>query len=103
MSKRLAANFGHMDNLSQASIDELCAVERIGERRAEVIRDELRHLLPLIDRLQKQGWRWTDENYGKTAVDLADLPLSGETVVITGSVPGYGRDEVNDLIERLGG
>ena len=68
-----------------------------------MIRDELRHLQPLIDRLQKQGWRWTDENYGKTAADLADLPLSGETVVVTGSVPEYGRNEVNDLIERLGG
>jgi DNA ligase (NAD+) len=102
MSKRLAAHFGHMDNLRVASIDELCAVEGIGERRAEVIRDELRHLDPLIERLKAQGWRWTDENYGVSPADRGALPLVGETVVVTGAVPGFDRNGVTDLIERLG-
>lgn len=102
MSKRLAAHFGTLEALRDAYEAKLVEVEGIGDRRAVVIRAELSALDPLLDRLVAQGWNTFDENHGVER-DEADLPLAGETVVVTGSVPGYGRNEVNDLIERLGG
>lgn len=102
MSKRLAAHFGTLDNLRGAYENRIVEVEGIGPRRATVIRAELSALDPLLDRLVAQGWNTVDENYGVVR-DETNLPLAGETVVVTGSVPGYGRNEVNDLIERLGG
>lgn len=102
MSKRLAAHFGTLDALRSAYESRLVDVEGIGDRRAAVIRSELSAIDPLLDRLANQGWNTVDENHGVVR-DTTDLPLAGETVVVTGSVPGFGRNEVNDLIERLGG
>jgi DNA ligase (NAD+) len=103
MSKRIAAHFGTLDAIRSADTTALCEVEGIGDRRAEVIRAELDALAPLLDELTAQGWNTLDENYGVAKADPADLPLSGETVVVTGSVPGFDRTGVTDLIERLGG
>lgn len=102
MSRRMAKHFGTLDALRAATEDDLTAVEGIGARRAATIHAELAELAPVLDTLTRQGWNTIDEHYGTEAHE-GELPLSGETVVVTGSVPGYGRNEVRDLVERLGG
>ena len=34
---------------------------------------------------------------------VEDGPLSGKTIVVTGTLEGFSRDEAKDAIERLGG
>jgi DNA ligase (NAD+) len=37
------------------------------------------------------------------AEDAASLPLSGKTIVVTGTLPTLGRTEAEELIAKLGG
>ncbi|MBN9214158.1 MAG: NAD-dependent DNA ligase LigA [Microbacterium sp.] len=102
--RRLAAHFGSLDALLNASTDDLLAVEGIGPERAAVIslgiaKNE-RVIRALID-LGVTSETERDENAGVAV-------LAGMSVVVTGSTKGtkleaYGRNEMNELIERHGG
>ena len=98
MSRRLARHFVTMDALCKAGIADLCAVEGVGPERAETIQGELVELRSVIDRLSGLGVNLTEP------MEQADsAPLSGKTVVVSGSVPGLTRIQANEWIERLGG
>lgn len=112
MSRRLASHFGSMAALQAASIDELAGVDGIGPVKAPAIVDELAALAPVIDRLETigvdlggTGGVASDEPGGPG--HAAERPLAGLAVCVTGAMTGplasLSRDEVNELIERLGG
>jgi DNA ligase (NAD+) len=83
-------------------LDQLQEVDGIGTEKALVIRAELAELSPVIDRLIALGITGTEAE-----VVSAAAPLSGKTVVVTGSMvgalAGRSRNEVNELIEANGG
>jgi DNA ligase (NAD+) len=99
MCRRIAEHFGSMDALRQATVDELAAVEGIGEVRAESILAELAELAEVIERLAACGVRMDEP----VAAKPAGGALAGKRVCVTGSVPGLNRDEAHALVERLGG
>ncbi|WTQ62868.1 NAD-dependent DNA ligase LigA (plasmid) [Streptomyces sp. NBC_00158] len=117
MSRRIAAHFGSMAAIRAADAETLAGVDGIGTEKARVIEAELLDLAPLLDKLQAQqvGTQITepqgltpnapDEDEDETAA--ADGPLTGEAVVVTGSMTGplaaLSRNEVNELVERAGG
>lgn len=53
-----------------------------------------------VRELQKIG---IDPKVEKTEVDPAQLPLSGQSIVVTGSLSTLGRTEIEELIANLGG
>jgi len=102
VAKKLAAGVKNIDNLSKAGIDELTAIDEIGQRIAESIieyfsKDE--HLKQ-IDLLKSAGLRFEIE---EKVIELASDKLIGKTFVISGVFESYSRDELKDLIEANGG
>lgn len=97
----LADHFGHLDKLAAASEEELQEVEGVGE---EVARSLLSFFQgdsgkKLIARLRAAGLNFMQPKR-KVATDS---PLSGKTVVVTGTLQSMGRKEAQDLIISLGG
>lgn len=94
----LAKEFKTLDNLAEATVDQLAAVDGIGEVGAESIAawfsDEQNQ--QLLEDFRQQGvW---PKDYKQQVGEL-----SGERVVVTGSIPGYTREEGFELIRAHGG
>jgi DNA ligase (NAD+) len=99
MCKRLAGVFQTMDALLAAGIEDLAAVDGVGEVRATSIKAELDELRGVIERLAKSGVNMLEPQEDK----IEGGALEGKRVCVTGSVPGLNRDEAHALVERLGG
>lgn len=99
MGRRLAAHFRTLDALRAATVDDLAAVDGVGPERAATIRAGLTAMSDVIDRLVAAGVTTALAETG----DAGTGPLSGKTVVVSGSVPGLTRTEANEWVEKLGG
>ena len=80
----------------------MTAVDDIGPISAKCVFDYFRQekTLALIQKLKEAGVNMAQEVKTVTA---DDLPLSGNTVVITGTLPGMSREEAAQLIQDNGG
>ena len=103
LSRSIAKAFRTMDAVRQASIADLMEVEKIGQVKAAMIFEELRELAPVLDRLAEMGIHPVEEEQAAASTAGAELPLTGRTVVVSGTVPGYSRTEAQILVEKLGG
>ena len=97
--KILAARFQTLENLQNATLEELTAVDDIGEITARNILDwraspQSRHL---IDRLREAGVNMTAAEQG------SDRRFEGMTFVLTGTLEKFTRDEASEMIEARGG
>ena len=97
--KILAARFQTLENLQNATLEELTAVDDIGEITARSILDwmaspQSRHL---IDRLREAGVNMTAAEQG------SDRRFEGMTFVLTGTLEKFTRDEASEMIEARGG
>jgi len=95
----LAKRFGSIEALSEASKDELMAIEAIGPKIADSIlaffsQEENRRI---IQGLKDAGVIL--EEKAKTK----ELPLSGKEFVITGRLESFSRQEAEEKIKDLGG
>jgi len=102
VAKKLAAYFKIIDNLAAASIEELSAVEEIGERIALSVKDYFdneKHKEE-IQKLKSQGLQFIIE---EKEVKLASESLSGKTFIISGVFANFSRDELTNIIEQNGG
>jgi DNA ligase (NAD+) len=92
------------DRLREASVDELTAVYGIGGVVAESIRrfftDE--HTRDTLHRLLEAGVSAEAPAAG-APVEPVEGPLSGMTLVVTGTLPGFSRQEAEDAIRAAGG
>lgn len=97
----LAKRFKNIESLIAASKEEIETVHEIGPRIAESVYDFFRTKsnLLMIKKLQSAGLNFTaDEIEGS-----ASNKLEGLTFVVTGTLEKYKREEVEELIESLGG
>jgi DNA ligase (NAD+) len=95
----LASHFGSMDAIMESPEDELQAAEEVGPKVARSIRrffDEPRNR-ELVERLRSAGLRFTHEKK-RTGGTLA-----GKTFVLTGTLPGWTREDAKAAIEAAGG
>jgi DNA ligase (NAD+) len=98
----LARAFGHMDKMMEAVYEEITAVPEIGEKMARSIiaffqEDRNRQL---IDKLKAAG---VNMHSLENIADHQNKRLEGLTFVLTGTLEKYKRNEVKEIIERLGG
>lgn len=99
-AKSVMETFGTMENLQNASTEELTAVNDIGEVSAVCIREFFAEEKNrrILERLKEYG-----VNLTAAAQERIASPLTGKTVVVTGTLPTLGRREAAALIERYGG
>ena len=97
----LAAAFGHLDRVSSASEDQLASVSGIGPVIAASVaayfRDP-RHMAT-IDKLRAAGVNFV----GPEPVESSSQVLAGKSVVVTGTLVGFNREEAELAIKGRGG
>src|SRR4030095_3806486 len=96
----LAKHFKNIDNLINASKDEIEKIYEIGPRIAESVYDFFHNKgnLQIIEKFKKAGLKLKEDPGSQ-----ASNKLEGLTFVITGTLEKYKREEVQDIIESLGG
>lgn len=100
VAKKLAHALKNLDALLAASFEELVAIEEIGDRIAQSIRDYFSNLenLEMLARLQAAGLRFEVEQKEAAGDTLADA-----SIVVSGVFERMSRDELKALIESYGG
>ena len=96
----LAEKFGTLDRLLEAEAEDLQQTEEIGPKMPERILRFLRResTREVIEKLRDAGVNTEHES------EVEEHPeFAGRTFVVTGSLENYTRDEIQDLIESLGG
>ena len=99
----LAGHYTDLEALANASVEELQRLEGIGPNIAQAIVDWFARQAnrQVLEKL-KQAGVWPQ---AETRQDGPGVPqiLQGKTFVITGTLPGFTRDEAKDFIEARGG
>jgi DNA ligase (NAD+) len=98
----LAQHFGSMDALLAAPLEELESIHEIGGAIARSVHEFLHspYGQKTIEDLRAAG---VDMTAPRRAAASADGPLSGKSVVVTGSLEKYSRDQAHALITAHGG
>jgi len=99
----LAEHFGSMDTLCEASVQELSEINEIGPIIAQSVYDFLHseHGRHVVGELKKLGVNMTGPV--RSADKKTAGKLAGKTLVVTGTLTRYTRDEIKDLIAQHGG
>ena len=95
----LASKFGTLEALSNASSEDISAIENFGEVTAEYVVDFFSHQQnrELCDRLAAAGVLTVD-----ISAPVGDL-FASKSFVLTGTLPTMSRDEASALIKKNGG
>ena len=102
VAKRLARAFGNIDALMSATLEQLTAVEEIGERIAASViayfaNDAHR---TLVARLKEAGVKF---ELGEETLQARTTILQGKSIVISGVFSRHSRDEYKEMVESNGG
>lgn len=97
-AKILAKNYLNIDNLIQASYDDLIKVKDIGEVIAKSVVEYFQNNRQLIEELKEHNINMS--YLGKTNVNEN---FAGKTFVLTGTLSSITRNEAKEKIEELGG
>ncbi len=99
-ARALATEFGSLDAIMSASTERLAAVEGVGPTIAAALTEwfTVDWHCAIVDKWRAAGVRMADERD-------AGVPrtLEGLTVVVTGSLPGFSRDDAKEAIVSRGG
>ena len=98
----LASAFGSIDAIAEASEEQLTTVEEIGPVVAAAVASWFREPVnrELVRRLQDAG---VNTEAPRAAEVAGDSPFAGKTVVLTGRLEGFTRDEAAALVLALKG
>ena len=102
-ARALAQHLGSMQRVREATTEELAAVEGVGPVIAESVREWFDREgnewhLRIVDQWAADGVRMEDERD-----ESVEQTLAGLTVVVTGSLDGFSRDETKEAILARGG
>jgi len=99
----LARELGHLDRIASASQEELVAVDGVGPILAQSVQEFFARPrnLEVIEKLRKAGVNF--EGPVRATVPEEEQTLAGLTVVLTGGLERFSRDEAQAEIEARGG
>lgn len=98
-AKLLCDRFGNLDNIINATAEEIAQIDGFGEIMAESVSQAFKepHRLEIIERLKSYG---VNVSYEKVQVDNR---FEGKTFVLTGTLPTLKRAQAKEIIESFGG
>jgi DNA ligase (NAD+) len=104
VAELLALEFGTIDALQSASVERLAQAHGIGQERAESIYGFFQSNAgrKAIDDLRGLGVKLTESARPQPA-SSGRTNLAGKTLVVTGTLTRYSREEIEGLIKGLGG
>jgi len=109
-ARDLARHFGRMQRVMDASVEALQQVPDVGPVVAQSIQSFFAqpHNREVVEQLRAAGLGWPEsdglvDGSGDPSATQAALPLSGKTLVLTGTLPTLTREEAKALIEAAGG
>ena len=99
-ARALATEFGSLDAIRAASTEQLAAVEGVGPTIAAAVTEwfTVDWHRAIVDKWRAAGMRMADER--DTSVPRT---LEGLTIVVTGSLNGFSRDDAKEAIVARGG
>lgn len=99
-AKLLCEKFSSIDNIMNASAEDIEQIDGFGSVMAKSVSDSFKeqHMKDLIERLYKYG---LNMNY-ETKKSISNI-FEGKTFVLTGTLPTMKRSEAKALIESFGG
>jgi len=102
VAKKLAKHFKSIDNLMQASFEDLILVDEIGDRIARSVIDFFNNLVNIqfIERLKNYG---VQLEISEEALQNQSDKLTGKTFVVSGVFSQFSRNELKKSIEDNGG
>lgn len=102
MAEVLAEEFPSLDAVVAATAEDLARVKGFGPKRAQFIRAffDTDAGKKLVKEFKELGVKTTQD---KKAAPAGGLPLAGKTLVVTGTLANYKRDEIEDVIKLHGG
>ena len=102
-ARALATEFGSVDAIEAASVDALAAVDGVGPTIAASLRDwfTVDWHRAIIAKWRDAGVRLEDPDHDPNRA--ATRLLAGVSVVITGTLEGFSRDEAGEAVRQAGG
>ena len=102
VAKKLAKNFPSIDDLKNATEEELCQVEDIGSKIAESIISYLQNPenWEMIERLRSYG---VQLEKGENTTEVLSTVLEGKTFLFTGKLSLFTREQAEEMVEKHGG
>ena len=99
-ARALATAFGDLDAIMAATEEQLAGVEGVGPTIAAALREwfEVDWHRAIVDKWRAAGVKMADER--DTGIEPT---LAGLTIVVTGSLAGFSRDEAKEAILSRGG
>ena len=99
-ARNLAMQFRDIDALLRASTEEIAQTPGIGEKMARTIRDQLddERMLTLIKDLRRLGLQLREQG-----PPPSEGALAGKTLVLTGTLPDWSREQATERIMAAGG
>lgn len=99
-SKVLAAHYKNLDNLMNASFEDLSSIKDVGPVTAQYIREffDEKSNKEMIEQLRLFGvnFNFIDNSISNDSI------FNGKTVVLTGTLTKYSRNEATELLENMG-
>lgn len=104
-ARALADHFGSIERIFEASEDELAEIDGVGPTLAESIKTwyQVDWHQEIIHRWKLAGVKMEIDGHLGPGQLSTEGVLSGQTVVVTGSLEGMTRDEVEEAIRQAGG
>ncbi|MFI7646547.1 NAD-dependent DNA ligase LigA [Micromonospora sp. NPDC049460] len=99
-AQALARHFRSVEAIDRATEDELSSVDGVGPTIAASIREWF-----AVDWHREVVRKWAEAGVrmAEEAVDEGPRPLEGLTVVVTGTLAGFSRDQASEAIQSRGG
>jgi DNA ligase (NAD+) len=98
--RNLAQRFRDIDSLLRATPEEIAQTPGVGEKMAAAISEQLKdeRMRALIDDLRGLGLCFAEEGPAPS-----EGPLAGKTLVLTGTLPHWSREQATERIMAAGG
>ena len=102
VAKKLVKNFATIEELKNASVEELCQVEDIGEKIAISITEFFKNPenLLMIERLKNYG---VQLEKGANTNEVLSNALENKTFLFTGKLSLFTREQAEEMVEKHGG